>query len=256
VTEDRSVLSRSAEEPNQTIAYGPDRDQVVELFEPIDGLAPASGPVVALVHGGFWSPDHDRRHLRPMAEALTRCGRRVVNVEYRRPPQLGWSAMSQDLLSAVACVGDLRWTRSRPVVWVGHSAGGQLVLWLAAQPCRGVARVVALAPVADLPSARRSGLGDDAVGRTFADAATTAEDSAEAGDESIDAADPMRAPPRVPVTVVHGTDDMVVPVALSRTYCSRYGVPLVEYPVGHFALIDPRSAAWAPVRSAVLGDGP
>jgi pimeloyl-ACP methyl ester carboxylesterase len=63
--------------------------------------------------------------------------------------------------------------------------------------------------------------------------------------------DPARLPtPRGPVRIVHGTGDSIVPVEVSESY-RRHQPSAVLTPVasGHFALIDPLSAAW----SAVLG---
>jgi len=64
------------------------------------------------------------------------------------------------------------------------------------------------------------------------------------------AADVARAlPGRVATTVIHGDQDRQVPVAMSR---ALRGVALVELVgVGHFELIDPFSAAWPAVLSAV-----
>jgi dipeptidyl aminopeptidase/acylaminoacyl peptidase len=58
---------------------------------------------------------------------------------------------------------------------------------------------------------------------------------------------------------VHGHDDDVVPIELSRTYVEKKNAQgeharLVEIPqAGHFELIDPRSKAWPTVEGTVLG---
>lgn len=66
-------------------------------------------------------------------------------------------------------------------------------------------------------------------------------------------ADPARLPrPAVPVTLLHGTTDDRVPIEVSRSYAKRAGVPLRELPgMGHFALIDPMTAAWPRVLAAL-----
>jgi pimeloyl-ACP methyl ester carboxylesterase len=58
-------------------------------------------------------------------------------------------------------------------------------------------------------------------------------------------------PGDVPVTVLHGTRDLEVPVEMSR---GLEGVEYIELAgLDHFALIDPWSPAWPRVRAAVSG---
>lgn len=59
-------------------AYGPHPDQVVELYG-----APR-GPLVMVVHGGFFRPEVDRTHARLQAKALAAEGYWVALAEYRR----------------------------------------------------------------------------------------------------------------------------------------------------------------------------
>ena len=65
-------------------------------------------------------------------------------------------------------------------------------------------------------------------------------------------ADPAALPaPPVPVTLVHGTDDDRVPLAMSQAFKTGR---LIEIPgAGHFELIDPQSLAWPQVRSVLTG---
>ena len=48
------------------------------------------------------------------------------------------------------------------------------------------------------------------------------------------------------MSIVHGTDDDIVPLALSESYVAAYRkVKLVRvHGAGHFAVIDPLSRAW------------
>ena len=71
-------------------------------------------------------------------------------------------------------------------------------------------------------------------------------------------ADPVAlAIPRVPQRLIHGMQDNVVPIELSRRYRdvkrkAGEAVELVEIPkAGHFELIDPRVEAWKKVEEAV-----
>ncbi len=122
-----------------------------------------------------------------------------------------------------------------PVVVVGHSAGGHLALLAAQPPSAGAVGVLALAPVADLVMADRLGLDDGAV-RAFL------------GRPAVDCPDldPAALPrPTVPVTVIHGAADTLVPLSLSESYCAGGPAHLVVLDgIGHFEPIDPASAAW------------
>ena len=65
-------------------------------------------------------------------------------------------------------------------------------------------------------------------------------------------ADPAALPaPPVPVTLVHGIEDDIVPLLMSQAFAAGH---LVEIPgAGHFDLIDPRSRAWPRVLSVLAG---
>ena len=71
-------------------------------------------------------------------------------------------------------------------------------------------------------------------------------------------ADPMGLPmPKMPQRLIHGTNDDIVPIEISRRYRDakqKLGEPvkLVEVPnAGHFELIDPRTEAWKTVATTV-----
>lgn len=65
--------------PDQTISYGEAVDQVIEFYN-------GSGPLITLIHGGYWRPTHNREHMRALAAKLSENGFRVANIEYRRDP--------------------------------------------------------------------------------------------------------------------------------------------------------------------------
>jgi acetyl esterase/lipase len=228
--EDRSILTRPGPAPDRTVAYGPHPDQVIDLFD-----APEPGPVAVMLHGGFWRPSYDRVHTRPMTDALRRAGHTVAALEFRRIPGDPDSTVEDVHTGLLALTGI-----SDDLVLLGHSAGGHLALWAASAAYAGIRGVVALAPVADLRLARDLRLGDDAVADFL-------------GGDRPDL-DPMQMPsPRVPITIVHGVLDEVVPVALGVSYAEAHpGVRLMALEdEGHFALIDPDQAAFAVVVSQV-----
>ncbi|MDP5181644.1 alpha/beta hydrolase [Blastococcus sp. BMG 814] len=243
-TEDRSVLTRPAAPPDEVLRYGPAAEQVADVRLAVG--APDGHPLLVVVHGGFWRPAYDRAHLGPMTEALALAGWSTVAPEYRRVPGRPDLAVEDVHAALRAVAGRADLTGGRGVLLAGHSAGGHLALQVAATTAAAwaPAGVLALAPVADLRLGQALGLDGDAV------ASFLGEDAAARPD-----LDPARlAAPAAPVRIVHGTGDAVVPVALSESYVRRHpAAVLVPVPAGHFAVIDPRAAAW-PAVLAVLED--
>jgi acetyl esterase/lipase len=233
MSEDRSVLGRAARTADRVWRYGAGPDRVADLFLPPNGNG-GRVPVV-LVHGGYWRPEYDRVHLRPMAEALAAAGHPALLVGYSRIPG-DPDATVADLRLALA--GASAVLPGPAPVLVGHSAGGHLALVLAADPDTPALACLALAPVADLVEAERLDL-DDGAARAFLGG-----EAAQRPD-----LDPRRLPiPRIPVTVVHGEADTLVPPALSAAYARTTGARHVRLAgTGHFEVIDPASAAWPAV---------
>lgn len=232
MSEDESVLSRSSPPPDDVIAYGSHPAAIADVRYAGRG---EQRPLVVLVHGGFWRPMYDRAHVGPMAAALVDDGWTVAAVEYRRVPGSP-DLTADDVRAAVERLPGLVGRHGGGSVLVGHSAGGHLVLCAATLGVAEITGVVGLAPVADLALAERLALGRGAVSAFIGQPAATRVDL-----------DPARLPdPDVAVVLVHGADDAVVPVDVSRAYHERHpAARLVEMPrTGHFALIDPLSAAW------------
>lgn len=211
------------------------------------------GATVLVVHGGFWRPTYDRAHAGSEAAALVDAGFHVAVAEYRRArmPLSSPPAALADVRSVVAAVRADE-SLPKPLVLVGHSAGGQLVAWAANQPWAvGLAGVVALAGCVDLGATDVMGLGDGAA-RDWLGAGP-----AEAP-EVWRAADPVESlPPRVPVRLVYGREDDVVPVAVADRYlarCRELGADVsleVLDGAGHFSLIDPDAPAFSRVIATI-----
>lgn len=130
-------LALTGPAPTSTLRYGAAPSQYAELF-----LPPGKGPfpVAVLVHGGCWTKEYGGiTQLRNMAGALVARGIAVWNVEYRRVDEAGGGYpgtyldmnAALDLLARTAHDHPLDLDR---LVAVGHSAGGQLVQWLAGRP--------------------------------------------------------------------------------------------------------------------------
>ena len=244
--------------------------------------------LILLLHGGFWRAAYDRTHLGPLASALAAESFAVCTPEFRRTgqPGGGWPGTFDDVALAVDRLPGLvqavlpggatvDGAAASGVILAGHSAGGHLALWSAGRHrlgpdspwhldpgaggapvlvlCvsgAGMAGVVALAPISDLAACYQAGLDHDAVGDLLGGG--PAEQSARYA-----AADPAQLIPLgVPVRIVHGTADDRVPFAMSQSFAARdraAGDPVrldVLEGGGHFAVIDPLSAAWPVVLAA------
>ncbi|TDD59089.1 alpha/beta hydrolase [Kribbella antibiotica] len=223
MSEDRSVLTREAREPDEELRYGDHADQVIDHWH-----AKNPRPLVVYVHGGFWRPEYDRKHARSLGAALADLGWPVASLEYRRVPG-DPDTTTTDIRTALDVLPDLVDVQDGYVL-VGHSAGGQLVLWAAAtlNPVR-LRGVVALAPVADLLLADQLMIGDSAV-------------QAFIGSGVRNDLDPVHLPaPIAPVSILHGLQDTVVPLRVAESYFTAH--PTARFhqilDCGHYELIDP-----------------
>lgn len=222
-----SVLEARRPRARRVLRYGPAPEQIADVYR-------AGGPLVVLVHGGFWRARYDRVHARPLAAALADRGFDVLLPEYRRIGDAGggWPGTSDDVVAVLDAIPRLGAERA---VLVGHSAGGHLAVWSqAVHPSPHVSAVVSLAGVLDLQAASDSRLSDDAVGALLAGA-------------RLPEADPAQLPaPPMPVSLVHGDRDAQVPVEYSRRYAQRHASATLHElaGVGHFELIDPREPAF------------
>jgi acetyl esterase/lipase len=229
--------------------YGDGPDRLGDLRLPAAG---AAHPVAVLVHGGFWHHAWERDLMDGLAVDLVRRGIATWNLEYRRVGAGGgWPATGDDVAAGVdhlvvlAPVHHLDLAR---VTLVGHSAGGQLVLWAAGRVGAAVQPVLVagLAALCDLRRARAEGTGGRAVERLVAAAADP--------EAALDEASPVhRLPLGVAQLLAHLDDDELVPAAQSREYAAAARAAgdeaeLVETGTGgHFVLLDPSSPAWASV---------
>ena len=225
--------------------YGTHGDQFCELRLPAGGGAP---PVVVVVHGGFWRARYGLETTRAMSEDLTARGWATWNVEYRRVGTGGgYPETLQDVAAACRAAGDLG---LGPLVAMGHSAGGQLALWLAGEGL--VSAAVSLAGVCCLADASATALGrgaaDDFMGAAHAGCTN---DYAHA--------DPLqRLPTGVPTVLVHGERDDIVPIGQSRMYAAAARAAgddceLLEFRGGHFSVIDPKSRVWPAIVERLEG---
>ncbi|MEU5632722.1 alpha/beta hydrolase [Streptomyces rishiriensis] len=285
VAEEESAFAHPPVDPDVTLAYGDQPDQVIDFYVPRVEAGPGgSVPLVVVLHGGAWRAPYDRRHITPFADFLARRGFAVANVEYRRggpvpgahgapapegtSPVAGrWPDTFDDVAAALDALPDLvrealPQADARRTVLTGHSAGGHLALWAAARhvlpadaswrtarpvPLRGV---VALAPIADFAVAGKLDVCGGAACQLLG-----GEDRFE---ERRPYADPaLLLPTGIATTLVQGRADLVVPEAVAEAYADAaakagevVGVTLLE-DVGHFPLIDPAADACAVVAEEI-----
>ncbi len=236
------------------VAYGRDPNQFGEIRLP--KTKPPS-PVVMNIHGGFWRAEYGLAHAGHLCAALTARGIATWNVEYRRVgnPGGGWPGTFEDVRNAYRFIPQLAKTYNldlAKVLVMGHSAGGQLALCVAAHES-SLKRVISLAGVVDLQQAWELHLGNDAVVAFLGGKPSDAHDH-------YGEADPMRLtiPRTTTQWLIHGSADDVVPSVLSRSYTQEKkqrgeDVHYLEISTaGHYDLIDPRSRAWPRVENSVL----
>lgn len=239
MTEDRSVLTRSAPPPDSVVSYGTAPEHVADVRAGDERAS--SRPLLVVIHGGFWRPTIDRAHTGPMSAALAAAGWTVASIEYRRIPGAPDLTVQDVALALKTLPGQVSRHDGRVVV-VGHSAGGHLALWAAAATrTPPLHAALALSPAADLQFAQARNLGDGAAMAFLGADARSRPDL-----------DPARMPaPEVGVTIIHGDADEVVPVELSESYvAAQPQTRLVKLrATGHFAVIDPLSEVWPTVLS-------
>ena len=119
----------------ERIKYGQLPQQFGELRVP-EGEGPF--PVVVLIHGGCWQASFDYVYITRLAAWLTDRGVATWTIEYRRlgDDGGGWPGTFRDVAAAADALRDV--AKKSPVdlqrvYSAGHSAGGQLALWLASR---------------------------------------------------------------------------------------------------------------------------
>jgi len=247
------ILSQPQPPPDERVAYGADPNQFLEVR-----LPRSKGPhsVLMNIHGGYWRAKYDLTHAGHLCEALRAAGVATFNTEYRRVGNAGggWPGTFADIRSAYRFVQQ-EYSRFHldldRLVVMGHSAGGQLALCLAAHET-SVRRAISLAGVVDLRKGYALHLSSDAVAEFLWGNPDTVP-------EHYREADPMELSiPHAHQWLLHGSEDDTVPPEFSRDYVKEKkkageSAELLEIPhADHFELIDPASEAFKQVASTVL----
>ncbi len=106
----------------RTVSYGPNRKQVVDVYEPASTRRTRT---VVLLHGGCWSSG-DQTRWNDVAGELARRGVVVYNARYRTGA--GAKAITADVRKVVALAAANPRTDPGRLILVGDSAGGHLAL--------------------------------------------------------------------------------------------------------------------------------
>ncbi len=240
------------------VAYGSDSNQFVDLRFPAKKQGKGPYPLVMNIHGGFWRAKYGLDHAGHICAALKESGIATGNIEYRRVGNQGggWPGTFDDVRAAYRFLVQSARKHNfdlRKTAIMGHSAGGQLALCLAAHE-PAIQNVLVLAGVVNLQEAYKLALSNNAVVEFLGGTPSEVPDH-------YREANPMQfSIGHGRQWLIHGTADDIVPLAFSRSYARhaidehrRDKVRLVEIDdAGHFDLIDPRTAAWKQVKSCIL----
>ena len=260
-------------QPDHKIAYGKDALQYGELWLP---PTPAKGPlpVVVLIHGGCWLADLPGPELVAfLSDDLRKNGVAVWSLTYRRVGHKGggYPGTFDDVANGISHLTSIaakyNLDLSRAVV-TGHSAGGHLALWAAAQnriPAASAIKrdqvvkfkaVIGIAAIPDLAYFSRAGAhacGDKTVDQLVDTASRTPAAGAK-NTPFLDTSPSEMLPLGVKQILMHGVFDGIVPPAIGLRYHTRAkelgdNVELIALEnSGHFELIAP----WTPPGRAVV----
>ena len=174
-----------------------------------------------LLHGGSWSWPYGRWLMVLVARDARRRGWNTYNVKYRRLGRFGggggWPATFTDVTAALDALVDRLNTGKlgsaasvdKRVAVVGHSAGGHLALWLAAERSTRLTGVVSMGGPTDLERLAANPANVTVI------ALVEDAPAAERWDLTSPAA---RLPTGTPTCLVHGSDDTVVAPEWARRY--------------------------------------
>lgn len=208
-------------EPDQVISYGDSVDQIIDLYQ-------GDGPLITLIHGGYWRPVHTREHMRALAGKLVTHGFKVANIEYRRDPG-NPEKLFNDVNQALEKLTD-------SMALIGFSVGGQIALVSKSN----AHKLILLAPITNLQRTKDEHLGEGAVDIFF-------------GNRELSPFDPMLKKYEQHLYLIHGDADDRVPLEHSRDFAKAKGAALMEIAgADHFAMVDPDGLAFELILQTLL----
>lgn len=245
------VLTDAPPPADVRLSYGHDQFQFGDLRVP-QGKGPF--PAAMFIHGGFWRARYDLQHAGFLCAGLTKSGFATFNIEYRRVgnPGGGWPGSFEDVTAAYQFLRQLAGKYpidAKRVLVIGHSAGGQLALALAAHH-NSMNAAVSLAGVVNLRRAWDLHLSHDAVAEFLGGPPDRVP-------EHYHEASPAELDIHCRQLVIHGGQDDTVPVEMSSDYVKQKkakgeDIRFLELSnSGHYELIDPKSAVWPKIVEAI-----
>jgi acetyl esterase/lipase len=251
----------------ERIPYGSDPLQFGDLRIP---SGPGPYPVAVVIHGGCWTNFFGLDLMDDMSDTLTAAGVATWNIEYRRigDPGAGFPGTLTDVGMAVDKLRDLAPTYDldlERVITVGHSAGGHLGFWVGARHrlpaghlLRGaeplpLSAAVALAGILNLVESLEHDVCIDY-------AEVLMHGTPDEIPELYAVASPSELLPLgLRQTLIYGTEDPIVPLAMSDHYrdaaraAGDHQVSLQKVQgADHFDVIDPTSPKWPQVFERIL----
>lgn len=272
------VLETPPPQATARIKYGDDASHFCDLRIPLNlqGLIHSASlrdaprdlegllPVVVNIHGGFWRAQYDLTHAGHLCQAITELGYATWNIEYRRIGNGG--GYPNTFIDVVNAINHLQNVARQynldldRIIVIGHSAGGHLASWLGSmgvEARHGASLQIApkacisLAGVVDLRRAFELGLSNNVV-KDFLGG------TPEEFPDRYAASSPIELLPcGTKQILIHGEQDDIVPIEIAQRYYNAAkakgdDVKLIPLEgIGHFEVIDPKSAAWKTVNQTL-----
>jgi acetyl esterase/lipase/uncharacterized protein YbjQ (UPF0145 family) len=210
------ITPSSSFERDKSVSYGPLERQSLDVYRASEPKAGA--PAIVFVHGGGWE-DGSKGLYKFVGDAFAKDGYDVVIPNYRLYPEASYESLLEDTSIAAAwAVREL----GRPIVLMGHSAGGYNVLQSVFAPdesaqhglkvCESVAGVVALAAPTGAYELKEEPYISVFPQRFLGDDAPL--NRAKAGSLSVP-----------PILFIHGSDDTTVGPKNSQELATAIGRP-------------------------------
>lgn len=216
---------------DRRLDYGPDALQFAL------GWLPKGTPraLVVFIHGGCWLSAYDLEHVRAATSALADAGYEAWAIEYRRSGDQGggWPGSLDDVVAAVRALHAE--SDTRPLLLMGHSAGGHLGLLAAARLRDEVASAFGLAAITDVVAYAGGDSGCERATLSFFDGSP--EERPASYREATVAAEGLGGR----AVLLHGEADSIVPVAQAEV--AGLDTELLGG-VGHFDWVHPGSHAF------------
>ena len=229
-----AVLEQPFNEPSGQLVYGDDENQKVMYWSRTHATAD-----IVFIHGGCWLSAYDIKHTYAMSSALNEAGYSVYSIEYRRTGDTGggWPTTFNDIQRGFSEVLTHR-TSKRPLVVMGHSAGGHLGLLLASRENfkQQIDGVIGLAAITDINAYAQGANSCERV---------TADFMGGAPQQRADAyrdANPINYPAHSNTMLLQGGADRIVAPSYAAKL-PRAAVKIVPK-AGHFDWVHPNTKAF------------